>query len=101
MPGSSYAVLREAILTRRPVTCRYQGEYREMCPHVLGTKQGQPRVLSFQFAGASHSGLPPGGEWRCMLVDHVVEARMIDGPWRTSPATRPQTCVDAIDVEVA
>ena len=97
----SYAVLRAAILNKQQVTCMYQGYGREMCPHVLGAKNGQDKVLSFQFGGESSRGLPPGGEWRCMFVDEITGAQTHDGPWHTGQShTQPQTCVDAIDVEV-
>jgi hypothetical protein len=45
MPSQTYLLFRAAILGRKQVTCLYRGKYRELCPHVLGTKSGQERAL--------------------------------------------------------
>lgn len=98
----SYAVLRNAIVNKKQVTCTYRGFYREICPHVIGKgKDGHEMVLSYQFAGQSSTGLPPGGEWRCMRVDEMSHVTSRDGDWHTGDnRSRPQTCVKDIDVEV-
>jgi hypothetical protein len=68
---------------------------------IGGGKDGNAMVLSFQFAGQSSKGLPPGGEWRCMKVDDITGAKSRNGPWRTGDnPNRPQTCVKDVDVEV-
>jgi hypothetical protein len=54
----------------------------------------------FQFAGGSRSGLPPGGDWRCMRVADITDASWRAGAWHSRPHSRPQHCVDEIDVEV-
>jgi hypothetical protein len=98
----SYSVLRQAIIDKKQVTCSYRGLTREVCPHVIGLKRGKKHALVFQFGGQSSSGLPPGGEWRCLDVDSVTGASAQDGPWHTGDShLQPQTCVDQIDVEVA
>jgi hypothetical protein len=98
---NTYQMLRQAIIDRKIVRCSYGGYRREVCPHVIGTKNGRKQLLAFQFAGESSSGLPTGGEWRCMKVDGISEVSVQDGPWRTGTGhSRPQTCVDLIDVEV-
>jgi hypothetical protein len=98
----SYQVLRDAIVNKRQVTCTYRGLAREICPHVIGTgKDGHEMVLSYQFGGRSSSGLPSGGEWRCMRVDEMSQVSSRAGPWHTGDNhSRPQTCVKDIDVEV-
>jgi hypothetical protein len=97
----SYAVMRAAILAKQQVTCIYDGLQREVCPHALGRKNGKEQVLVFQFAGQSSRGLPPGGEWRCMQVARISNAAAEAGEWHTGTGhSRPQTCVDQIDVEV-
>jgi len=89
-----------AIEKRLIVTAQYQGFERVMCPHVIGykvTKKHGRRVnaLFFQFAGGSSSGLPPEGEWRCVVVDELLNVKVGPGQWHTGPShTRPQTCVD-------
>jgi hypothetical protein len=98
----SYAMLRDAIVNKKQVTCTYKGHYREICPHVIGKgNDGAEMVLSFQFAGQSSTGLPPAGEWRCMRVDEMSHVTSRVGDWHTAPNhSRPQTCVKDIDVEV-
>lgn len=101
MPSAVYALLRQAIIERKHVVCLYQEHVREVCPHCIGMKGGREKVLSFQFAGGSSSGLPPGGQWRCMFIDEISNASARDGDWHTSTGhSRPQTCVDQVDVEV-
>lgn len=101
MASATYDVFRQAILQRKQVVCTYGGYPRELCPHVAGLKSGREKVLSYQFGGSSSTGLPPGGEWRCMFIADVSNAQLRDGPWHTGAGhSRPQTCVDDIDVEI-
>jgi hypothetical protein len=98
---AAYDVLRQAIIDRQQVTCIYQARYRECCPHAIGTKRGVRHVLMFQFGGESSRGLPQGGEWRCMDVDALSQVAARDGSWYTDPRhSRPQTCIDLVDVDV-
>lgn len=86
---------------KQPVTCMYQGRYREICVHTIGYKSGHEKVLAFQFGGDSSKGLPPGGEWRCMFVAQISDVGTSDGPWHTrDDHLRPQTCVDEVELEV-
>jgi hypothetical protein len=98
----TYAALRDAVVNKKQISCTYRGLVREICPHVIGLgKDGQEMVLSFQFAGQSSKGLPPGGEWRCMRVDEMAQVVSRAGPWHTGDNhSRPQTCVKDIDAEV-
>lgn len=101
MPTTTYQLFRRAILARKQVTCWYGGCYRELCPHVLGHKGGQEKVLAYQFAGETTSTLPPGGEWRCFVVAKVRRARLRDGAWHSGAShSRLQGCVDTVDVDV-
>ena len=98
---TTYDILKHAIINRQQVICDYDGYRREICPHVIGTKHGREQVLSFQFGGSSSSGLPPEGQWRCMVVERIIDARAQGGAWHTGDNhSRPQTCVDDIDAEV-
>lgn len=95
-----YNTIREATLAKRQVLATYKGHLRELCPHVLGTKNGRRQALFFQFGGGSTSPLPPGGEWRCLPIDGLGDVVVRDGPWHTSDDHEyPETCVDTIDVE--
>jgi predicted DNA-binding transcriptional regulator YafY len=96
-----YALLEHAILNRLQVVATYEGEVREFCPHALGTKGQRHHVLAYQFGGASRSGLPPAGEWRCFEVDRLANASTRPGPWHTAPNLfNPQSCLDVIDLVV-
>lgn len=94
-------MIREAMEKRQQVVCLYQGRLREVCPHTIGYKSGREKLLSFQFAGESSRGLPPGGEWRCMFIDQITDVEARDGEWHTrNDHLQPQTCVDEVDFEV-
>jgi hypothetical protein len=101
MPSAAYTVFREAILHEKPVTYLYKGHRRELCPVVLGHSGREEKLLAFQFGGTSNSRLPPGGQWRCLDVTQVSDARLSDGPWREGLQHRvEQTCVHVVDLDV-
>jgi hypothetical protein len=101
-----YGMVRRAILGKDVIVARYQGYVREMCPHVVGKKNGQLQAFLYQFAGGSSGGLKPDGStanWRCLRIDELsdVSTRKSSGKWHTAPNYSPkQTCVDEIDVKV-
>lgn len=100
---SQYAIIREAIVRKQHIYAVYKGHYREMCPHVIGTKNGREQALFYQFGGESSSGLSmdPRMNWRCCVIDELSDVVAVDGDWHTAENhSRPQTCVDEIDVEV-
>ena len=102
MPSAHYNIVRKAILEKRIIVAVYGGYRREMCPHVIGYKDGRENALFFQFGGGSRSGLPPGGEWRCIHLADLSDISVQDGSWRTGQDhSRRQSCVDQIDVEVS
>jgi hypothetical protein len=89
------------ILGRKQITCHYQGLYRELCSHILGHTKGEEVALTYQFAGQSRGGLPPGGGWKCLRLSDVTNAQLRDGPWLTgSSHTRFQPCVRIVDYDV-
>jgi hypothetical protein len=104
MNRSVYQLVRDAILNRQQIVATYQGHVREMCPHVIGTKNGRERALFYQFGGSTSSGhIVPGStaNWRCILIDGLSGVSARDGEWKTADNhSRSQTCVDEIDVEV-
>jgi hypothetical protein len=99
--GHRYALFREAILREKQVVCRYGGFHRELCPVIIGHSDGAEKVLAYQFAGGSSTGLPPGGEWRCLVLSGVRDPVLRDGPWHegTSHAGE-QTCVKDVDLDI-
>lgn len=103
----SYELVRQAILEKKGISAVYHGQYREMCPHVLGTKRGVRHALFYQFGGESNSRpIQPDGStanWRCIDVDALTQTQIIEiDTWHSAPDhSRPQTCVDWVDVVVA
>jgi len=97
----TYTLIGQTIQNKQQVTAVYSGHYREMCPHVIGWKDGRPHAMFFQFGGTSSRGLSPGGDWRCVDVELLQDVQVRDGVWHTGAGhSRPQTCIDELDVEV-
>src|SRR5258708_35580015 len=99
MPRAAYTLFRNAILAEQQVVCTYEGYYRELCPHIIGTnKSGEEVVLAWQFAGKSSGKLP---QWRCLKLANVRDARAREGRWHESGSHRTaQTCVNDIDLDI-
>jgi hypothetical protein len=102
----SYELVRQAILEKKGIAAYYHSQYREMCPHVLGMKRGARHALFYQFGGLSNSRpIQPDGSpenWRCIDVDDLTNVEIMDiEEWHSAPDhSRPQTCVDYVDVVV-
>ena len=99
-----YQMVRRAVETRRPISAVYGGRPRLFCPHRLGrNKEGQLRVLCYQFGGTSRSGLRPPGSpenWRCITLDNLTGVELMEGPWQTAPNhSRPSSCIAEADVD--
>jgi hypothetical protein len=96
-------ILSDAIRKKKCLTGVYEGAVRRFAPHALGaTSDGTPGVFVFQYAGASSTSLPRGGEWRCFHIDalsHVVEN---EDRWRTRSNYNlsRQSCLARIDLAV-
>ena len=99
---ATYALVRQAIATRCPIVAVYEGHPRELCPHVIGTKDGRAQALCFQHGGSSSKGpLAPGGEWRCVAIARLVDVALAPGRWHSrgwNPET--QRCVHRVDLAV-
>jgi len=101
LPSRNYGLFSQAIINRKQILCTYGGRARELCPIILGHTKGQEKALTYQFAGESSSGLPPGGEWRCLFLSQVSDVRLRDGPWYSGAShTQPQGCVETVDLDV-
>ncbi len=99
-----YQLLRTAVLNKRPIRATYAGLDRWFCPHRLGkNREGQHRVLCYQYAGQSGSGLQLAGSpanWRCIAVEKLIRVELLEDAWYTAPNhSRPQTCVVEVDVD--
>jgi hypothetical protein len=99
MPSRAYTLFRNAIIAEQQVTCVYEGRYRELCPHIIGTdKSGGEAVLAWQFAGESSGQLP---QWRCLKLSNVSGAQARDGRWHEGGSHRTtQTCIKNIDLDI-
>jgi uncharacterized protein len=98
--SSTFQLLHRAILERRQVALTYHRHRREVCPFVLGHKDGCEKVLVYQFAGTSEGGgrIP---DWRCFYISEIQNAQVRDGPWHGDAAHRAtQSCVDDIYIDV-
>jgi len=97
----AYDVIRQAIIDRHQIVCFYNGFHRYCCPHTIGRTNGTSRVLVYQFGGNSSSGLPAGGEWRCMDIPAMTGLKTISGPWHTDMRhSKQQTCVKHVDLDI-
>jgi hypothetical protein len=86
---------------RKQILCTYDRFPRELCPIILGHSQGREMALTYQFAGQSSKGLPPGGQWRCLDLSHVRDVALRDGAWHAGDChMKPQRCVDIVDLDV-
>jgi hypothetical protein len=86
---------------RKQILCLYDGYPRELCPIILGHNNGQEVALTYQFAGQSKSGLPSGGQWKCLRLSKIADVQLRDGPWQAGAShKRPQPCVEIVDLDV-
>jgi hypothetical protein len=99
--STTYKMFEQAMKLRQQIVCRYGGFRRELCPIVLGHSHGEEKALTYQFGGESRSGLPAGGEWRCLFLSKVSHVQLRGGPWFAGARhTRPQGCVEIVDLDV-
>ena len=99
-----YQILRAAVLSKTPVCFDYQGRWREVCPHQLGTNAtDDEQMLGYQFGGQSSSGtigVDQNADWRCFKVAQIANVMSIEAEWQShSGHSKPATCVKNIDVE--
>ena len=99
-----YRLVWAAVENKRPIEALYQGRLRLFCPHRLGrNRQGQLRVLCYQYAGESLSGLQSAGSpanWRCVALEKLCKVKLTDDAWHTAPNhSRPASCVAEADID--
>jgi hypothetical protein len=99
-----YRLVWAAVAAKRPVEARYHGRPRLFCPHRLGrNREGQLRVLCYQYGGESASGLQPAGwpaNWRCVALEKLSQVRLLEDAWHTAPNhSRPASCVVDADID--
>jgi hypothetical protein len=99
-----YRLVRWAVVSKRPIRAVYQGRERWFCPHRLGrNREGQIRVLCYQYGGESHSGLQVAGSpanWRCVALEKLSRVQVLEDAWQSAPNhSRPQTCIAEVEVD--
>jgi hypothetical protein len=99
-----YRLIWTAVATRRAIEARYNQRLRLFCPHRLGrNKEGELRVLCYQYGGQSESELQPAGSpanWRCIVLEKLSQVKLLTDPWRTAPNhSRPASCVADADID--
>jgi len=99
-----YRLVWTAVASKRPIGAIYPRRPRLFCPHRLGrNRQGQFRVLCYQYGGESESGLERAGSpanWRCIGLEKLSKVRLMDDTWRTAPNhSRPASCVIEADID--
>ena len=101
-----YRLVWAAVAGKHPIAASYGGLPRLFCPHRLGAnKEGELRVLCYQYGGESESGLQPPGSpanWRCIVLEKLRRVELLDDAWHTAPNhARPASCVvkPAIDAD--
>ena len=104
MNSKTYNIIRNAIVNKKNIIAIYQGYLREMCPHIIGWKNGREQALFYQFGGSSSDGpiiSDSPNNWRCIPIDGLSDVIAKEGVWHTSTNyANPQSCVDEIDLKV-
>ncbi len=66
-------------------------------------REGQLRVLCYQYGGDSKSGLQPEGSpanWRCIEVEKLSRVRLVESAWHTAPNhSQAGSCVADSDID--
>ena len=99
-----YRLVWTAVANKLPIEATYQGRLRLFCPHRLGrNREGQLRVLCYQYGGESRSGLQAVGSpsnWRCVVLEKLSRVKVLEDFWRTAPNhSRPASCVAQADID--
>jgi hypothetical protein len=100
-----WTVLANALTQRRAVRARYHGHDRLLCPHILGWKNGRPKLLAYQTDGTTSTGsllLRPHQRWRSLFVDEIDQIAIAsEHLWQTAANyTGNSNCVDQIALAV-
>jgi hypothetical protein len=99
-----YRLIWTAISRKQPIQAIYDRRLRLFCPHRLGrNREGELRVLCYQYGGESRSGLEEAGSpanWRCTALEKFSRVRLLQDGWRTAPNhSRPASCIVDADID--
>ena len=98
-----YRLIWNAVASRRPIEATYHRLPLLFCPRLGRNKDGQLRVLCYQYGGESESGLQPAGSpenWRCIALEKLSRVKLLEEMWRTAPNhSRPASCIAEADID--
>jgi len=103
VPPTTWAILAQALNTRRPVPATCHRHRRVICPHALDWNNGRPKLLAYQISGVTSSGPLPADTTQpsqSMFVDNIEPAIIIDRPWQSADnyTPRQQTGIDTTTI---
>jgi hypothetical protein len=88
-----YWLIWSAVAKKQLIEATYPGTALVVCPHRLGwNREGRLRVLCYQCAGESRSGLNPVGSpanWRRVGLEKLSKVKLVEGDWHTAPNHSP------------
>jgi hypothetical protein len=100
-PSPIYKLFEQAMVEEKQILCSYDGYPREVCPVLLGHKDGQERASVFQFGGNTSKGKKVLPNWRCLDLPGVSEVQLRDGLWHTGTSHKTeQKCIEHVDLDV-
>jgi len=78
-----YQLVWTAVAKKWTIEAMYRGRHRLFCPHRLGlNRDGELRVLCYQYGGDSRTGLQPEGlpaHWRCIELERLSRVKLLEG----------------------
>lgn len=83
----AWDTLARSLGERRPLSARYHGQQRVVCPHALGWSGQRAKVLAYQVAGGTSTGVLPGApeqRWRSMFVDEIETPVIVEERWHSA-----------------
>jgi hypothetical protein len=101
---AAWQLLQQAIAEHKTVKAIYHGHERLLCPHLLGWRNGQAKLLAYQASGTTSTGrlnLDPTQRWRSMFLDQIEHLVITSDPWQTAPNYTPNVAgIDVIEVAI-
>lgn len=83
-----WMLLQRAVLDKQAVRLRYHGHDRIVCPHALGSNNGQLVTLVYQCAGTTSGAELPldlHHRWRSLRLNDITEIEPLpQTPWQTA-----------------
>lgn len=88
-------LIETAIKNKISLSFDYDGRIRHASPHEYGLdKNGEHKLMTYQYGGDSSKPLPPDGEWRCLFLNKISNLKTNDDAWHTrNDHSRPNTCI--------